>query len=461
MRTVPSTPTAGTKQTCFEVHTARVMCEIGKEGKIPLVYTYKLTAPFDDFFTRKKHKLGLGVFGMNLTESMGFELYDTDQDNQPLMWLHRLAKANYATDDPSQADLFFIPFLPKKKRDKEWRTTCLQLGHTHGRLLAQLPYLNEKTAPYHFILVGKSFAQAGHCTGFFSKPVGIFKYIQRISNEATPRAYSEENLEEITEEHRLFYSIVNANESDYPNHLDIPRPSSIHWRNGKAPADVGATKRSVLMSYMGKLNHGDVAVRRILKKLCTVYPDDVLLCLENFAPEKITTKLHSKYCLEPTGDSPARKSITDSLSFGCIPIFIGQLQKHIFSHLEWAESSVTINRTTYIGTQGRSLIEEIQNIRDSEYAAKYENLRSNVMPRIQLSLDDCNEDVLILTLKQLMRNARDIEVPLGVSGSNIINTQDNLTLYFLILKSAVAMCTILILLALFRKSYIVHKLNSK
>ena len=122
------------------------------------------------------------------------------------------------------------------------------------------------------------------------------------------------------------------------------------------------------------------------------------------------TKLHAKFCVEPTGDTPGRKSVTDSLAFGCVPVFIGYLQKNMFQHLDWAGSSISINRTRYIETEGESLIQEIQRISDKEYATMANNLRNYIIPRIQLSLDDCNEDVLILTLKKILQNAQDIDV---------------------------------------------------
>ena len=386
---------------------------------IPLVYTYTLSAPFDDYFVLRK-RTSIESFGMNLSAQVGYEIFHSDQDNQPLMWLYRLSKAKYSTTDPHEANLFFIPLLPKMKRTKEWKTTCNHLSQSpklEKRLLSQLPHLNETTAPFHFMHIGKSFIHASQCSGIFSKPVGVFKNVQRISNEATPWAYKEENLKDYKQETKEFYSIVNADEGDYPHHIDVPRPSSVHWRQGKSPFNVD-TNRNVLMSYMGR-PHGDLSVRNILESLCTRHPNHILLCpgLRNMTNmlydnyrNVANTKLHAKFCVEPTGDTPGRKSVTDSLAFGCVPVFIGYLQKNMFQHLDWAGSSISINRTRYIETEGESLIQEIQKISDKEYTTMAKNLRNYIIPRIQLSLDDCNEDVLILTLKKMLQNAQDIDV---------------------------------------------------
>lgn len=36
-------------------------------------------------------------------------------------------------------------------------------------------------------------------------------------------------------------------------------------------------------------------------------------------------KLRSRFCLEPSGDSPYRKSIADSVAMGCIPVIFSEI----------------------------------------------------------------------------------------------------------------------------------------
>ena len=62
----------------------------------------------------------------------------------------------------------------------------------------------------------------------------------------------------------------------------------------------------------------------------------------------------STFCLEPGGDSPFRRSITDSVAFGCIPVFFSGAQDEAYSWLwgGWRRAaSVSVNRTLFLNGQ--------------------------------------------------------------------------------------------------------------
>ena len=72
---------------------------------------------------------------------------------------------------------------------------------------------------------------------------------------------------------------------------------------------------------MGNFHHGDISVREKLLKFCEtknpLQTHKSVKCREGFVLKHLLLKAESVFCLEPTGDSFTRKSIIDSLSFGC------------------------------------------------------------------------------------------------------------------------------------------------
>ena len=75
--------------------------------------------------------------------------------------------------------------------------------------------------------------------------------------------------------------------------------------------------------FLGSDHHGDVAVRKRLKAQCKEFAaQGPHLCRwESFSPSRLILKQQSVFCLEPGGDTPFRQSLSDSITFGCIPVF--------------------------------------------------------------------------------------------------------------------------------------------
>eukprot|EP00522_Entomoneis_paludosa_P001996 CAMPEP_0172474808 /NCGR_PEP_ID=MMETSP1065-20121228/69551_1 /TAXON_ID=265537 /ORGANISM="Amphiprora paludosa, Strain CCMP125" /LENGTH=175 /DNA_ID=CAMNT_0013232999 /DNA_START=413 /DNA_END=940 /DNA_ORIENTATION=- len=79
------------------------------------------------------------------------------------------------------------------------------------------------------------------------------------------------------------------------------------------------------MLFVGRTETGDRQVREEIGRQCASY-DDTTKCNMQTAVTKgvalsIATKLNATFCLEPGGDNPNRKSISDSIVSGCIPVF--------------------------------------------------------------------------------------------------------------------------------------------
>eukprot|EP00523_Entomoneis_sp_CCMP467_P016477 CAMPEP_0168773934 /NCGR_PEP_ID=MMETSP0725-20121227/4730_1 /TAXON_ID=265536 /ORGANISM="Amphiprora sp., Strain CCMP467" /LENGTH=142 /DNA_ID=CAMNT_0008823503 /DNA_START=161 /DNA_END=585 /DNA_ORIENTATION=+ len=96
--------------------------------------------------------------------------------------------------------------------------------------------------------------------------------------------------------------------------------------------------RNHFMLFVGMVDHGDVPVRQEIHRQCVVkYGKNTTMCTYHDMHEKFGTadkktqgnafnawigeKLDAKFCLEPGGDTERRKSISDSIASGCIPVF--------------------------------------------------------------------------------------------------------------------------------------------
>mmetsp|Transcript_39524 Transcript_39524/g.55076 ORF Transcript_39524/g.55076 Transcript_39524/m.55076 type:complete len:190 (+) Transcript_39524:142-711(+) len=69
--------------------------------------------------------------------------------------------------------------------------------------------------------------------------------------------------------------------------------------------------------------HGDVPLRSKIIQVCKKYANEKICTIDK--EKRIFLKKKAVFCLEPVGDNPWRKSIIDSITYGCIPV--------LFSHI--------------------------------------------------------------------------------------------------------------------------------
>ena len=105
------------------------------------------------------------------------------------------------------------------------------------------------------------------------------------------------------------------------------------------------------MVFLGGVMHGDTRVRKKLRQMCLSYADAPTCTFQRYDFSTLLLKYRSTFCLEPAGDSPFRRSITDSIAFGCIPVFFSGPQEDAYDWL-WAgwrrAASVRVNRTLFL-----------------------------------------------------------------------------------------------------------------
>mmetsp|Transcript_15116 Transcript_15116/g.41791 ORF Transcript_15116/g.41791 Transcript_15116/m.41791 type:complete len:569 (+) Transcript_15116:97-1803(+) len=344
----------------------------------PKVYIYNLSSRFQDV---DAHKIANRqyVFG-SAEEGWNSTLWQTIQHHIGVILHHRLQLPGncYATEDPAQADLFFVPLLLKSKKASDWVRKCQQLeGKSIDDLLAELTFLNESTACQHFFVFPKGHYSSDHCKSWFYDPLPIFNHSLRLAYSHVPGKAEDEDLMYFRERSKT----PQIDALHHPHLTSVPYPSNLHhWGTGEIPQnssvaynstipwdevnhangtetndtmtwhesnqadrispnltmpwdETNHADRTVLMSFVGRFDHGDVPVRQQIQKQCQGIYQDPSICSvpsdiqrrSSLPSQGILIKGKSIFCLEPAGDSPWRKSISDSITFGCIPVLFHEM----------------------------------------------------------------------------------------------------------------------------------------
>lgn len=269
-----------------------------------------------------------------------------------------------ASKNPVEADLFLIPALPSPKSARQF---CPSGSIDEDNITQLLTFLNPTTAHKHFFLLGKGHPNFRSCGSWWDKPVGLLRHSVRVTYSMPYRTgktsifsgygpvdASLYGIEEVADHTSDFMS----SDVPYPHTFSVPYPATGHlgghdanlpWQNIHIP-------RPYLMHFSGGL-HGAYGVnvrRKIIQDCantsrwtCIMRSDKINkdIC------EVFKSKKQARFCLEPSGDSPPRKSMYDSISLGCIPvIFTPYLQ--LISPWHWGHiytnCSIYINQQEYL-----------------------------------------------------------------------------------------------------------------
>ena len=291
--------------------------EDARAAPCPKVYVYNLSGAFADLSRsdtlRADDAFGPPAVGWNGT------LRRTNQYGLGRILEHRLRDpaSCYYTADPGEADLFFVPVLTAPKGGTQWAERCRRLNAT--ALLEELaPTLAPGNACRHFFALGKGHYVGRPCQGWFWEPLPEFNSTIRLAySHFKPAGKTKDSREKAALKH--------------PNLFSVPYPSSVHLEPGVDPPhgrhrDLRGSRRrdrKHLMGFVGSYDHGDVDVRRRIRDACRSYnSSDVcpMAAGRGTRTEDLVVKSDTAFCLEPGGDSPWRKSLSDSIAFGCVPV---------------------------------------------------------------------------------------------------------------------------------------------
>lgn len=379
------------------------------QSPCPKVYVYDLPPNLLDT-TDKATQFGpkVKVKG-EYSEIFDGILYKTKQYAFATLLEERLRKSKQCrTLDPSEADLFYAPVLPASKNINEWEESCR--GVTGEMVRDGLTFLNSTNACKHFFVVGKGHVDVHNCDGWFSNPIKELRPAQRL-------AYS--NYSFVLDSHGAHrYDKNDTTHQVFPNLASVPYPSSLHFRKADTELAHLSLKRTILMNFVGKSNHGDLEVREKIHEMCIGYKDKNIceFVPKYHAKQVFKAKAQVTFCLEPAGDTPGRKSISDSITFGCIPVIFSELTDDVapWFWLDWKDRArVLVPREEFVA--GRiDLKKLLQSIPPELLELMRKTLRQKAR-KFQYSVDDDQEDGVRVILDNLYRQVIEKEQQ-GVCG---------------------------------------------
>ncbi|WOL10146.1 hypothetical protein Cni_G18900 [Canna indica] len=259
---------------------------------------------------------GLGPRTHNRSRSW----YRTDPLFMELHFHRRMLEYSCLTTEPAAADAVFLPYyaaldaLPYLYSPAHWNNSAL-----HGRdfvewlLSGDRPEIWARRAGHdHFL------AMAGSAWDFDNDPAQF--PLWGTAFLGLPELY---NVTALTLESRAWPLQEHA----------VPPPTSFH------PATVARldawlsrarrSRRPFLMLYAGGAapTGGKLNIASSIRAECELRPDlcDLVDCSEGICAHDparyMRPMLRARFCLQPPGETPTRRSTFDSILAGCIPVF--------------------------------------------------------------------------------------------------------------------------------------------
>ena len=286
------------------------------------------------------------AFGRVLLPKAPFgELRETNQWSLARIVISKVMRSTRCrTRDAAAADVFIVPVLIAPKHDsRTWSAACSRF--TDAELEAALPHLNEDTASRHLLILSKGHYNGLNCSWFANPPRGSllakatrvaysaaldsrgrFKQGTAISLRArlaeTADGWRPSDGPAPDKTAQQYWEILHDAKRTYPRLFSVPYPSSCHWTRASLPSNKRhrqPAERPLRILFIGSTWHGDVPVRELIRKQCTP-PACMYHRVSKVHTKELLAKSNATFCLEPGGDSPFRKSLSDSIALGCIPV---------------------------------------------------------------------------------------------------------------------------------------------
>ncbi|KAL2902500.1 Xyloglucan-specific galacturonosyltransferase 1 [Bienertia sinuspersici] len=207
----------------------------------------------------------------------------------------------------------------------------------------------------------------------------------------------------------------------HQNDVGVPHPTYFHPRSDEEiiawQEKIRQVNRKHLISFAGALRKDSGSIRSILIEQCTSAPFDCNFfdCAdqkcEDSAPV-VTLFMESEFCLQPTGDTPTRKSLFDSLIAGCIPVvfdpFTAYYQYPWHLPHDYSRYSVFIDKEE-VKESGMNAIKKLTDIPLEERQKMRKYIIDELMPRLVYAHPDAKlekfEDAFMISVNNLLERA--------------------------------------------------------
>lgn len=321
------------------------------------------------------------VFGLqpdDTYEEAALKAHDVGQFSLFNIFLASLSRHPQRTLDPNEADLFFITANANSSED--WSQEICPHADT---LVQLLPYLNASSARRHFWLDPTVGWKPHTCLSFNAGPDSDSqgeKLLAATTKMALEdRACAPANDPEIAGEWKVKMgfrgppSAYNLHSIPYPSILSGLGADDLRTWNDLLSAP--RQRRHLVSASWGPHGTGwTMDMREKLRKQCEA--SEVCSFSDLDGLREITNtelvldeKLHSTFCLEPTGDTISRKGIVDDIIAGCIPVLLSGLQARLWPwHVgHWETVAVTLEwpHENVIGYLANMPAREIERLQDN------------------------------------------------------------------------------------------------
>jgi len=345
-----------------------------------------------------KELMKVGTQNLNKYPDYIQEIRNTEQFALEVIFHVKLKHSLFRTLNPEEADIFYIPAYTG--------LNCLTFRENGDHFVNSLfDYLNQNSSKYyssgkpHFMALSKIEREQASdmCTTLRHQDSGKITFIG-IEREISP----------FIQHHAKGRVKIVA---PYPSYMHfIPNPASkgmYEFQNGLRNLSMtqfrlnapnleerevllflaASTRRSnsfraeLLDEFQFKTSKGFEETIEKLRTKSQKMPSQIMLitheCMSGHQKETIPWMRHSKYCLQPPGDSPTRKSIYDSILSGCIPILFrlkqGKTILPFEKYLDYTTFSYFLEESV-ISRHNKTVIEIVKEIPDSKTQYLHNNL---------------------------------------------------------------------------------------
>ena len=354
---------------------------------------------------------------------------------------YRLRRSCCRTTDPEEADLFFAPIAPRPRWGNKYRALCESGNLSATEVRRQLRHARDPgRACRHFVSVPHQ-GNFKQCGGWFAHPKPPYELMMRVGylHSITPsleRRVRADALNSRAQPSHLWADLDKVSterSSEYPNLISVPYPS-VHWSSDRSRAGISppwershdSRPHPPTMLFVGSVTHGDVLVRALVAKQCEAHPRCTVSPWRGGA--SLLDKQRATFCLEPSGDTPDRKSVSDDVAMGCIPVFFSVISSGLAPWF-WAaagspgEGYVLIEREPFL--VGNVTLESELGRMPSTRVAALGRAVTRVAHGFQYSIDDDPGDAVDVLLTGLHKMA-DAQCPHRRISRPISNTSNSL-----------------------------------
>ncbi|KAJ4753604.1 Xyloglucan galactosyltransferase KATAMARI1 [Rhynchospora pubera] len=293
-------------------------------------YIYDLPDQFNAARLRRCHYLHprMEMCGFVANRGLGQPIpqrpswYVTSEAMSELLFHARAETHPCRVYDPHIARIFYIPFYTgqyvSSVKEENNLTRRDATGIELAAYLSKFPSFYRQGGLDHFLIMGSRTWEGLRSENLTGTDFGTNKIL---------RLPKFSNLTILTVDSDLYVK--------QPVQMGIPYPSYFHPSTSDEMVSWQETvrhmKRTHLFSYIGGVRPWSMSadIRSKLLKLCKSSDHCAVIECEKgtvcYEPNKIMDLMtQSHFCLQPSGDSPTRRAVFDSVLAGCIPVFFSK-----------------------------------------------------------------------------------------------------------------------------------------